>query len=110
MELPASVGKYELIEFLGGEMSQVYRARDTTLDRPVILKILNEESSAESESKARFLENDAASMIDSGEHDGRPYIVTEYLKTVRVREAATPSIVRLSLGTRTPFQIGRAHV
>jgi hypothetical protein len=78
-------------------MSQVYRARDTTLDRPVIVKLLNEESSADSESKARFLENDAASMIDSGELHGRPYIVTEYLKTVRVRESPTPTIVRLSM-------------
>jgi hypothetical protein len=97
MELPASVGKYELIEFLGGEMSLVYRARDTEFDRIVIVKLLNEESAADPESKTRFLEHDAASMLDSGEYHGRPYIVTEVLKSVRARESPARSILRLSM-------------
>jgi hypothetical protein len=42
MELPARIGKYELEEYLGGRMSQVYRARDTVLGRTVAVKILTE--------------------------------------------------------------------
>ena len=39
MELPATLGKYELLEFLGGGMSHVYKARDTVIDRTVVVKI-----------------------------------------------------------------------
>ena len=47
MQLPSLIGKYELLEFLGGGMSHVYRARDTVIERPVVVKILTEESAAE---------------------------------------------------------------
>jgi serine/threonine protein kinase len=42
MELPARIGKYELVELLGGGMSRVYRARDTVIGRSVVVKILTE--------------------------------------------------------------------
>jgi hypothetical protein len=40
MEIPASVGKYELLEFPGGGMSHVYRGPDTVIGRPVVWKFL----------------------------------------------------------------------
>jgi eukaryotic-like serine/threonine-protein kinase len=97
MQLPTSIGKYELIEFLGGGMSQVYRARDTVIDRPVVVKILTLEASSDSEAKARFLQEarvagniqheNIVSVFDFGEHEGRPFIVMEYLKGVDLRAA-----------------------
>lgn len=97
MQLPSSIGKYELIEFLGGGMSQVYRARDTVIDRPVVVKILTLEASSDPEAKARFLQEarvagniqheNIVSVFDFGEHEGRPYIVMEYLKGVDLRNA-----------------------
>jgi serine/threonine-protein kinase len=97
MQLPASIGKYELLEFLGGGMSQVYRGRDTVIDRPVVVKILTLEACADPEAKARFLQEarvagniqheNIVSVFDFGEHDGRPYIVMEYLKGEDLREA-----------------------
>ena len=84
------VGKYELLEFLGGGMSHVYRARDTVIERPVVVKILTEEASSDAESKARFLHEakiaggiqheNIVSVFDYGEHGGRPFIVMEYLE------------------------------
>src|SRR5262249_11568815 len=56
MQLPANIGKYELTEFLGGGMSQVYLARDTVIDRPVVVKILTVEATADPEAKARSLQ------------------------------------------------------
>ena len=98
MQLPANIGKYELLEFLGGGMSQVYRARDTVIDRPVVVKILTLEGSADPEAKARFLQEarvagniqheNIVSVFDFGEHEGRPFIVMEYLKGEDLRDRA----------------------
>ncbi|MBZ5631972.1 MAG: protein kinase [Acidobacteriia bacterium] len=97
MELPATIGKYELLEFLGGGMSHVYRARDTVIDRAVVVKILTDNSCQDAEAKARFLQEaklagsfqheNIVSVFDYGEYDGKPYIVMEYLKGEDLREA-----------------------
>ncbi len=97
MQLPAIVGKYELLEFLGGGMSHVYRARDTVIERPVVVKLLTDEACRDVEAKARFLQearlagniqhDNIVSVFDFGEHDGRPFIVMEYLKGEDLRDA-----------------------
>jgi len=97
MQLPAIIGKYELLEFLGGGMSHVYRGRDTLIDRPVVVKILTDEACADAEAKARFLHEariagniqheNIVSVFDYGEHGGRPYIVMEYLRGLDLRDA-----------------------
>ncbi len=97
MQIPAIVGKYELLEFLGGGMSHVYRARDTVIDRPVVVKLLTVDACQDVEAKARFLQEarlagniqheNIVSVFDFGEHEGRPYIVMEYLKGQDLRDA-----------------------
>jgi eukaryotic-like serine/threonine-protein kinase len=97
MQLPSSIGKYQLLEFLGGGMSHVYRAHDTVIDRPVVVKLLTPEACSDPEAKARFLQEarvagniqheNIVSVFDFGEHEGRPYIVMEYLKGEDLREA-----------------------
>jgi formylglycine-generating enzyme required for sulfatase activity/tRNA A-37 threonylcarbamoyl transferase component Bud32 len=97
MQLPATIGKYELLEFLGGGMSHVYRARDTVIDRAVVVKILTDDSCKDADAKARFLQEaklaggfqheNIVSVFDYGEYDGKPYIVMEYLKGEDLREA-----------------------
>ena len=57
MTLPAGtlIGPYEIVAPLGaGGMGEVYRARDTRLDRDVAIKILPEAFSADPERLARF--------------------------------------------------------
>src|ERR1039457_945868 len=56
LQLPARIGKYELEVYLGGGMSEVYRARDTVIGRTVAVKILTEEGCADPDAKARFLQ------------------------------------------------------
>jgi len=51
----ARLGHYEILEPLGaGGMGEVYRARDTRLDRDVALKVLPPEMAADAERRLRF--------------------------------------------------------
>ncbi len=97
MELPANLGKYELIEFLGGGMSHVYRARDTVIGRTVAVKILTDAGCRDPEAKARFLQEarmagnieheNIIRIHDYGEEAGRPFIVMEFLVGEDLRHA-----------------------
>jgi eukaryotic-like serine/threonine-protein kinase len=97
MELPASIGKYELLEFLGGGMSHVYRARDTVIGRAVAVKVLTDAGCQDAEAKARFLQEarmagnieheNIIRIHDYGEEQGRPYIVMEFLVGEDLRHA-----------------------
>jgi len=112
MQLPATVGKYELLEFLGGGMSHVYRARDTVIDRPVVVKLLTVDACHDPQAKARFLQearlagniqhDNIVSVFDFGEHEGRPFIVMEYLRGEDLRDAIR--------GGRTGNLIGRMKI
>ncbi len=50
-----TLGHYEILEPLGkGGMGEVYRARDTKLDRDVAIKVLPEDFAADQDRLARF--------------------------------------------------------
>lgn len=96
MQIPHRVGKYELLECLGGTASQVYRARDRNLGRTVAFKILSEAGLADHETKARFLaearltgsltHENVIAFYDYGETDQRPFLVMEFLEGESLRE------------------------
>ena len=51
----SKIGVYEVLSAIGaGGMGEVYRARDTKLDRDVAIKVLPEELSTDAERVARF--------------------------------------------------------
>ena len=88
---------YEIVAPLGaGGMGEVYRARDTKLNREVAIKILPEFWSRDAERLHRFeLEAQATAALNHpnivsihhvGQHDGSPYIVTELLPGETLRE------------------------
>jgi eukaryotic-like serine/threonine-protein kinase len=84
------LGKYKFDQFLGGGMSHVYKATDTLINRTVVVKILTDSGMHDEDTKKRFLrEAQTAGSItheniirvyDFGEHEGRPYMVMEYLQ------------------------------
>ena len=85
MQLPSFIGKYELIEFLGGGMSQVYRGRDTVIDRPVVVKILTVEASGRSRGEG---------ALSSGGSRGGQYPARKYRQRVRFRRTRGTAVHR----------------
>jgi Tol biopolymer transport system component/tRNA A-37 threonylcarbamoyl transferase component Bud32 len=55
LQAGARIGQYEVLSLIGaGGMSEVYRARDTKLNRDVALKVLSEQLAHDAERLARF--------------------------------------------------------
>jgi len=85
------LGPYEIVEPLGsGGMGEVYRARDTRLDRDVAIKVLSGHFVSSPSLKERF-EREArtisqlshpniCALYDVGSQDGTDYLVMEYLE------------------------------
>src|SRR6202030_3227337 len=85
------LGPYEILSATGaGGMGEVYRARDTRLDRIVAIKVLPTHLADRSELRERF-EREArtiaslnhphiCTLFDIGQQDGVDYLVMEYLE------------------------------
>src|SRR3989475_2779666 len=85
------LGPYEILAPLGaGGMGEVYRARDTRLDRTVAVKVLPAHLSSSPEVRARFEREARAvsslnhphicTLHDVGHQDGGDYLVMEHLE------------------------------
>src|ERR1017187_7398153 len=93
MPLPAGtkLGPYEVLSAIGaGGMGEVYKARDTRLDRIVAIKVLPTHLADRSELRERF-EREAKTiaslnhphiwtLYDIGHQDGIDFLVMEYLE------------------------------
>lgn len=85
------LGPYEIIEQAGaGGMGEVYKAKDTRLDRTVAIKVLPAKTSLNADLRARF-EREAktisslnhpniCTLYDVGNQDGIDFLVMEYLE------------------------------
>lgn len=87
----ARLGPYEIISSIGAPgMGEVYRARDTGLDRTVAIKVLPEHLSSNPQLRERFDREAKAisslshphicALFNVGQQDGVDYLVMEYLE------------------------------
>ena len=120
----AKLGPYEIESALGaGGMGEVYRARDTRLERAVAIKILPPHLSSSPELKARF-EREARAvstlnhphichLYDIGSQDGTAYLVMEYLEgeslADRLRKGPLPLKQALESGMQITEALATAH-
>ena len=118
------LGPYEIQAPLGaGGMGEVYRARDTRLERTVAIKVLPEHLSSNADAKQRFEREARAisslnhphicALYDVGTQDGIDFLVMEYLEgqtlAVRLQKGALPIEQVLKIGIEIADALDKAH-
>jgi Tol biopolymer transport system component len=118
------LGPYEILAALGaGGMGEVYRARDTRLDRTVAVKILPQQLSSNYERRQRFDREARAisslthphicALYDVGQQDGIDYLVMEYIEgeslADRLKKGPLPLNQALSYGIQVADALDKAH-
>ena len=118
------LGPYEIQSPLGaGGMGEVYRARDTRLDRTVAIKVLAPDLAADPQFRERFDREGRAisaldhpnicALYDVGEHDGTAFLVMQYLEgetlADRVRRGPLPVSEAISLARQMADALDAAH-
>jgi len=118
------LGPYEIQSAIGaGGMGEVYKARDTRLDRTVAIKVLPAELSADPDRRVRF-EREARAIAalnhphictlhDIGTHEGTTYLVMEHLpgQTLadRVLKGPLPLAQALDIAVQIAEALDAAH-
>jgi Tol biopolymer transport system component len=118
------LGPYEIVSPLGaGGMGEVYKARDTRLDRTVAIKVLSSQLSASPELRQRF-EREAktisqlshphiCALHDVGREGETEYLVMEYLEgetlADRLLKGPLPLEQTLRFGIQIADALDKAH-
>ena len=118
------LGPYEIQSLLGaGGMGEVYRSRDTRLDRTVAVKVLASHLSSSPELKQRMEREGRAisslnhphicQLYDIGSQNGTDYLVMEFLEgetlAERLRKGAMPPAEVLKIGIAVAEALAVAH-
>ncbi|MGK2858867.1 MAG: protein kinase domain-containing protein [Thermoanaerobaculia bacterium] len=118
------LGPYEVTASIGaGGMGEVWRAKDTRLDRDVAVKVLPPGFASNPQLKARF-EREAktisslnhpniCTLFDVGHHEGTDFLVMELLEgeslADRIQKGALPPDQVLRVGSQVADALDRAH-
>jgi len=118
------LGPYEIQSAIGaGGMGEVYKARDTRLDRTVAIKVLPPDLTGDPERRARF-EREAKTVAglnhphictlhDVGDHEGQMFLVMEHLAgqtlAERLAKGPVPLEQALTIATEIADALSTAH-
>ena len=116
-------GHYDVVSPLGsGGMGVVYLARDTRLDRRVAIKVLPDGRVADERARTRFRREaqalsrlnhpNIATIYDFDQHDGRDFLVMEYIEGQSLRDIGPdplPPDEVVKLGTQLAAGLAAAH-
>src|SRR5262245_28516856 len=120
----AQLGHYEILSPLGaGGMGEVYRARDTRLNREVAIKVLPADFVKDADRLRRFEQEARATsalnhpniltVYDIGDHEGAPFIVAELLEGEELRaqldEGALPARKAIEYAHQIAAGLAAAH-
>ncbi len=118
------LGPYDIVSAIGaGGMGEVYKARDTRLDRTVAIKILPETLAGDPQFRDRFEREAKAiaalthphicTLYDVGRHEGIDYLVMEHLEgqtlADRLTKGALPLDQALAIATQIADALSTAH-
>ena len=124
LNLPTSVGDYELLEEIGrGGMGVVFRARQISLDREAAVKMILRGRLASEADLQRFLAEASATaslehpnivpVYEVGDIDGRPFFSMQYIEgqtlTQRLSVAPMPQREAAMMVAKIARAIGAAH-
>jgi eukaryotic-like serine/threonine-protein kinase len=118
------LGPYEIQSAIGaGGMGEVYKARDTRLDRTVAVKVLPESLSSDPQFRERF-DREArtisqldhphiCALYDVGEQAGSSFLVMQYLEgetlEARLKKGALPLDQALQVAIQIADALDKAH-
>jgi eukaryotic-like serine/threonine-protein kinase len=112
-------GPYEILSSIGaGGMGEVYRARDTRLDRTVASKVLAPHLANRSELRELF-EREARALAslnhpqfcvlhDIGQQDGIDFLVMEYLEGETLAQWLLKHSLQIQMGLQSAIEISNA--
>jgi Tol biopolymer transport system component len=118
------LGPYEILAAIGaGGMGEVYRARDTRLDRVVAIKVLPDHLARDPALRARFEREARAvsslnhphicSLYDIGQQEGTDYLVLEHLEgetlDARLARGSLPVAEAIELAGQIASALDAAH-
>ena len=121
MPLPpgARLGPYEILSLVGaGGMGEVYKSRDTRLDRTVAIKILPDTLAADPHFRERF-DREArtisqldhphvCALYDVGEQDGTAFLVMQFLEGETLADRLTKGALPIDQAIKTAIEIASA--
>jgi len=125
LSLNSQLGPYEIAALIGaGGMGEVYKARDTRLNRTVAIKVLRPDFADQAGWKVRFArEAETIASLnhphicvlhDVGSHAGVDYLVMEYLEgetlEQRLEKGPLPLDKAVEIGMQICHALDRAHV